>query len=332
MNCRFKSDSLSDTYTGVQYIVDWVHGFCDMPYVDKLFRGLAAIDERLSFDKFEHWDVGFRNYSERYCLNGTGIIQICYCPRFPDEALPDDYETTPDNTGALSTMTGNNRGVFVSISGDGCRYIGDDNFIAVLQLLYSLNFKCSRLDVSCDVFDKDNLVVNVVQCAFDNAWRRNHICVGQLYVKSRCTRTHLKPIQNIDNIRYPDKPQVVTNWTWGHYNSSCCEFRLYDKYLEVSTVPRFKAIKDKILEPCKDKYWWRFEYSMHKTYAKVLFDMLAEGMVNVSEAFAWCAERVFTPVDGTDIKVNSFSQLSPNQIWLDFVRLASKIVPNIHFV
>lgn len=309
------------------YSLDWIHGVCQTNCVGSLFQALVEADPRLDFQNFALFSKGIYNYSTRYGLYNKSFITVGYNPA-EDPSLLDQV----DDWGMYATSEGFNTGVFVSITGDGIRFLGSEGTLNVMKVLYNFGFRCSRLDVACDVFDPENPYVPHLDEAF------LHCCsldeVGQLTVKSDMTRRHLKAFLNRDSHRNGKYGDFTRSWTWGHSGSSRCMFRMYDKWLEMKDGRLSEY--DTQLDDLPSDYWYRFEYEMHKTYAATLFNMIVEGECNVPAAFAYCADRCFYPVYNslTSVTQQDFSRGDNSDVWQYFISLASDYViePTFDFV
>lgn len=298
-------DEKFKAYEKCEFKIDWVHGFCDSPYVGKFFEDLEALDPELfDFTRFKLQKKGFRNYSVRYNHDDKSEIVICYTPRFDDELDPEDYN--PDIHGSWLTTSkdytsGTNRGIYIQISGDGCRKIGVNNFLAVMQLLYSYNFKCTRFDVACDIYNPECEVLSILHNTFDSTVRAISndlpICEGLPLFRSKSTRKHIQGYTVIDPYR-SDRHVNYLNWEWGH-NATAFKFRMYDKWLEMRSVTRHKNTYEEILSSLPLDFWWRLEYELHDDRAMSCFLMFVN-QVNACQIFLEVSKSCFTPVFGSD--------------------------------
>lgn len=337
MNCNVQLpiEEKFKPYIGSEFIIDWVHGFCDCPYVDMFFKDLAMIDPMFDRKNWVLWKNGFRNYSLRYCLDGQASIMVCYNPIGSDEDYPSDYGSDDRHIGALTTMkdytSGRNRGIFVQISGDGCRKIGDQNFLAVMQLLKNYNYRCSRIDVSCDIYNPKNPIIDLLNSTFLKV-QEGIINEGDPIFRARATRKHITGTLEADPFRSTSDLPRYYNWTWGH-SSTPFKFRMYDKWLEMKKVSRHASTRDEILSHLPSEFWWRLEYEMHYEKADYLFNMLVIGSKS-QDLFLYACKDCFCPVlADPSVGSSNTSRLYPQAEWLVFITFVSELaVQTIHFV
>lgn len=336
------------------YSVDYISGIVYTPFVSRFFNDLATLShEKLAFTNFKLWSSGLNFYKIRFCLNDQSYFTVAYNEPLLNEPLPEGYDSSVDNL-ICSMAEGKNRGIFLSISGDGLRYLGDELVKLLFQLLSGYEFNCTRLDLCCDCYDPDNIYVPLLLKSLSNVYCQRGFVPGEFSVMSRLSHTpgNLRKYSNIDNLRDPDFLRSIgaceiapncfetINYTWGRKDSTKCQFRIYDKWLEVKTVPRLKAVADSIISDCAasvSNYWYRFEYEMHKVYANDLFHSLASESTSVPGAFAWCAENCFYPVLMGTSKTLDLCAQQKSDVWFDFIDFArrlgdSDVVRNIYFV
>ncbi len=315
-----------------KFTLDWLQGVLPFSDVRVLFKALGEIDERL---KPEFWQPfgSFRNYRTRFICQGKASVSIAY----NDDPLQDRYNKSlwyscSDNNEDISLIAENhpfNPGIFISISGDGLRWLNQnpDTVKALLKYLKLQRFKCSRLDLACDVFDPKNDLVPTILKAFKNAVP---MTAGRLSLRSKIRRTSgkngsVKLYPYTDTIR--DGNKTIWNCSLGDHGSSFGMFRCYDKWFEIASG-RLSDYKTQMLESLEHKYWYRIEYELHNgtinLYAATIFNKLADEELQVNTAFGWCAENMFDIVKikrGTE----NVSNREVSTIWAAFIRF-------IHFV
>lgn len=337
----------------MEYSLDYISGIVYTPFVSRFFKDLAMLDPaKLGQNCFKKWQTGFNFYKERFCLNDQAYFTLAYNEPLPDEPFPVDYDPSSDYLLA-SMKDGKNRGIFLSISGDGLRYLGDDTVKCLIQLLAGYEFNCTRIDLCCDLFDPDNIYVPHLLETLSNVYCQRGFVPGEFSVTTNMSRKpgNLRRFTNFDCYRDLELLKKIgveispncyetTNFTWGRKDSSRCQFRIYDKWLEVKTVHRLKNVADEIIADTPaavSNYWYRMEYEMHKAYAADIFNSLASESTTVPGAFAFCAEDCFFPVlCGFGLTTN-LSMQQASDIWEDFVAYAralgdSEIIETIHFV
>ena len=333
------------------YSIDFISGRLLSPFVSRFFADLALIDPRLDFSCFKKWASGIYNFSDRYCLNDSGYFTVAFNPRFESEPLPDDLNDTfhvPDQM--LASMTHRNNGIWVSVSGDGIRYMGNDTFTKFLDVLAKYNFKCNRLDVCCDLFDPDNPYVPLTLEALHNYYYDHGYVPNEVNCKSWLKRCSLSRYSNLDTYRSPELLSKIgtpapdpgkyetINFVWGRKDSSGCRFRIYDKWLEVKTVPRLAAVADQILADVPADYWYRFEYELHYDNANQMFWQLIDRSSDPASIFGFCAYKFFSPVVSDRACFQYFSQLPIHDVWECFIDLArsasesGQLAEKIYFV
>lgn len=337
----------------MDYSIDYISGVVPTPFVTRFFKDLAMVDPvKLGFSCFQKWKTGLNFYKERWCLNDQSYFTLAYNEPGLNEDLPLDYDPSTDFL-ICSMQEGKNRGIYLSISGDGLRYLGDKTVGSLIKLLGGYGFKCTRIDFACDVYDPDNQYVPLLNQALSNVYCQRGFVPGEYSVTTNLSRAtgNIKRFTNFDPFRDPELLKKIGqeiapgcyetyNFTWGRKDSTKCQFRMYDKWLEVKTVKRLQAVADQIIADTPasvSNYWYRFEYEMHQLYANDLFYNLFNENTSVPGAFAWCAEDCFFPVlCGFGLNRDLCDQQS-SDIWEDFIDLARQlgaheVVQTIHFV
>lgn len=314
------------------YSIDYLTGVISSPFVFRFFRDLGKLDKKLYFENFQKWTTGINFFSERFCLNDQSYITVAFNEPLPSESKPEGYFDSCDHL--LASMQHHNKGIFFSVSGDGLRYLGNETVSNLFKLLLAYDFKCTRIDVCCDCFDPNNTYVPHIQEMLSNLYYQVGWVPGSVGVTTNLSRNNVKRYQNFDNFRDKDflknfalevAPGIyeTVNFTWGRKDSTKCQFRLYDKWLEIATSPRFKGVSEKMLADVESNYWYRFEYEMHHQYADDIFRALAKDEVNVPGAFSFCAEDCFFPVILGSGKTRQACQMPSSEVWEDFIELSS---------
>lgn len=304
----------------LQYSFDWLNGTLPFYCVRAFFDELEKIHPDLGFDNFDSRCRGIYNYSQSFGLLGDSRFIVAFNPDYdyPDN-FSDDYSSFP----LQAVDSGSNPGIFVSISGDGLRYLnslGSD----VVQLLFSFLkkncFKASRVDIACDVFEKDNPLIPLLIETFYYAINR---AGGKPTIVSNMRRTpdNIKIFLNADPFRKDN--EWSHSISFGNHGSSWGMFRLYDKWLEVKTG-RLKNYADKLLEG--NDYWYRIEYELHKEHAAELFNLF--DVLSTAQAFCFAAQDMFRVVYPKSEKTRStYSDSAP--VWQEFLEY---IASDIDFV
>lgn len=244
---------------------DWLHGtvhgcFC----IQDFLSGLSELDPKLSSNNFIKMDCGLYNYTSRLGLFGKGTIQICW--------IQDKLKIDGD----YAVRDGCNPGIFFVVSGDGIRYLGADLFIKLCFYLHSLQFKCSRIDVCCDLYDPDNPFVPLYCTALENCFTYNYSSGSPVAV------THGA---KLNRFSYYDRRRKILgfNYWLGRKASEWGMLRIYDKYFEC--YEKHPKIADELVARCPAEYWFRFEFELHKSNANCIFLNIINGCFDPSIGF-----------------------------------------------
>lgn len=312
--------------------IDWLHGVLPFNDVTALWSALGSIDSRLGPDYWKPLGT-FRNYNTRFICQGKPSITIA----FNQDYLADPYSNkwyyskNPSETpiSLLAEDHPYNPGIFVSISGDGLRFINDKPgaLKQILKYFRLQKFSCSRIDFYCDFFNPKNKIIPHVIKSFNNAVLEKP---GGFCLRSNMRRTSgssgtVDVHSYVDTIRPGGKK--VTNVTFGNHGSSFGMFRCYDKWFEISSG-RLNLYKEEMLKRCDDQYWYRIEYELHNgntvRRAESIFNNLADDLMNVRECFGWCVNQMF---DIVKIKYSQqkIDRREVSEIWDTFRQI-------IHFV
>lgn len=272
-------------YDGFSFTFDWFTGIYDCDNVAEFLLGLVDIDERFSLDNFFAHKFGLYNYSFRIMLAGMPSISFAWNPDYNSSDCLYNFSSVPKIdkfTGEVvvdgrivscNVKSVQNPGLFISISGDGLRFLGDDTVKALFQYFHKYSVRATRLDVACDIKDRDNYIVPMLHQAFSNASQYN---IGDLVLHAphhQHTKfsTTLVARMQYDNLRR----QQVTNWQLGDHGSNFGMFRMYDKYFEISVGRHSDRAKEMLIGI---DYWERLECELHQTAANQLFVSICEGM------------------------------------------------------
>ncbi len=282
MNCRVSSvliDEKVEKFDREKYYFgcDWVQGWCDFYDLAEFFKGLSEVDERLKFDNFVDFNSGFLFYKRRFGWQGKSTINIAYNQQSEDDV----FSVLSDENKA--------RGIFLSVSGDGIRELGEDSFHKLLHYLYDRKFVCTRIDICCDIYNRDNVVVPLLLKAFKSVPKERY----DLGIRSRLPKSSKKFYINYDFVR-GDGSEFTENLTFGSRGSKAGYFKLYDKYLECYSVKRLKPIAEQLTAHCPDDYWYRMEYTLYQRNAEELFAYIING-ISPGSAFKIAADMLFTP-------------------------------------
>ncbi len=302
--------------------IDWLNGVCHLEEnFNDFVRCLGKIHKDLDVVNWSLCETGMYNYKRRFMYRGRPIIQIAYNPLTPDVA----------ETVELVDLECNNKGIFVSISGDGIRLLSHLNCLEdVLKYLKSIGFKASRLDVYMDCLDKDNPYVDHFTKAFKNFYTDS---IGKPNVRcnlQRVSRSGSPNTKNLRQFRMVDSAgNVYYNTELGTHSSNFGMFRLYNKMEELKGGRLSEYSEHMLKEYCQcSDYWWRFEYEVHKDFACQLFDQIDLDEFSMSSAYYAVTDKMFQFVDCPSRGVNK-SKSPVTTIWDMYI---SELSENVCFV
>ena len=216
---------------------------------------------------------------------------------------------------------GTTYGILISLSGDGCRYINSlhkNGFVDLLKVFEPFNPRCTRIDTACDIFDKDNQLVPMLQTFCDYAYDRENALVD-----FNCNLNR-RPGWVTANLVYDDTVKDFTrNITIGGRNSTKGTLQLYNKRVEIEQG-RLAEHKEAILEAMGNpEYWWRLEYRC-KSFAQKVYDTLVQSG-NIYQAFLCAAEEMGTFVIPYST-INNVSKAETCVEWLSFLLFIKKLI------
>ena len=331
--------------------LDWLNGVLPVEDVSAVFDMLEVFSSKLRFNRWQLTNSGKYNYSRRYCLDGEASIQLMYNPVSEEELMtackPVEYVSLTEYIKAAGTS--NNPYVFFSISGDGIRKLhamgGEVSALnKLLFYFYRHNFKASRFDTYCDILDKNNAIVPLIQEAFTMAGREQ---IGKPFIKTNFRRDRknketgeVSKAPERRNFQYwtkvDDDGNQFMNCQLGHHGSNIGMFRCYNKLIEVSDG-RLADFSEKFFSQYDvNGYWYRLEYEMHKDSAAQCFNDLMSRSESCNtplcfeDIFFACFKRVFSVgVANTTYQFNNGCHHIPDA-WQQFGEFVS--TNNIHFV
>lgn len=279
-----------------KYSLDWLQGVLPFDNVSVFFKALGDIDDRLKIENWSHMG-NLRNYNTRFICSGHASVSIAY----NQDYTFDPYINSMWYDGCALQVENHpyNPGIFVSISGDGLRWLNqvDGTVDKLIKYLRVQAFKCSRLDLACDIFDPKNELVPTVIRAFKNCF---DLKLGKVNLISNMRRTSgkngsVKLYPYFDGIRH-EKPKQVWNVSFGNHGSSFGMFRCYDKWFEIASG-RLNNYSTEMLKELPNKYWYRLEYEVHNgktvAHAESIFNSLADGEINIQGALGIVAGKMF---------------------------------------
>ncbi len=308
---KFKKDEIYQSIDWIQGTIPWVNAYT-------FFSELANCDKRLKFDNWVKQEKGLLGYSNRYCFEGKNNIVVCWNST-SDYELISNYPNIDPTFLVKQDTEFSAPGkvyfprIFIYISGDGLRQLGDNQF-SVYAFLCEYGFRCTRVDVAIDFFDKENTYVPLLQGAFEATKRcRNgkndkgevirpaSAERGTIFIRSAMNRDTIQCHIHDDLLRAWNKEACSYNYEMGGSGSELGRVKLYDKWLEVNTVKRLAKVKEVYLAPVPDDYWYRLEYTIKSSYASDLFSQMYDyyrvnGEWNIPILSKWCVNKFFSLV------------------------------------
>lgn len=306
--------------------MDWLNGVLPYRNVGLFFNILSSFSSKLRFERWNPCSTGMYNYSTRWQLDGNASFQIAWNPISFESPF-------------AANMDHNNSGIFISISGDGIRYLssigGEQTALCkLLFFLYNNGFKATRFDTYCDILDKDNVIVPHIQEAFEYVGREQ---VGKPCISTRLRRTGTSYNQNFKKFTLRDENNdEFTNIQIGNHGSSLGMCRVYNKLVEVMEE-RLSDFSECIFEQYQvDGYWYRMEYEMHKENAAQCFNALMERcdenniVLSFEDIFFSAFSRLFSVSVPPTFNYNISDKRIVSSIWQNFL---GEILDNtIHLV
>lgn len=307
--------------------LDWLNGVLPVSDVWEVFQELEKFSSKLRFDRWELVNKGMYNYNRRFMLDGKATIQLMYNPVSDEELFTAD-------------MNHNNSGVFFSISGDGIRYLhslgGDISALNRLLFYFHWNsFRCSRFDVYCDILDKKNTAVPIIQKAF-NYFQFPQVGKPTLRTNVQRKASNVSLYKGYDSFGKP-----YTNCVLGNHGTRFGMFRCYNKREEVLNGRLNGFSLQMMQEYGVTDYWWRLEYEIHKENADVCFKAIFDSLykkvkdknpsevnletvpLSFEDIFASAMERVFDIVDVSGLHCAS-SNYPVSDKWYTFCTLVNE--------
>ena len=299
-------------YDNCQFNLDYFNGVIqdfDSSVVE-FIKDISLFDERLKLDNWLISEKGLYNYSFSARLLGLNNFVIAWNPSFNSSMIP--------------SQDCNNKGLFISISGKGLSFLQkhSNTLPSLIKYFYNLGLRCSRFDVNCDIFDRDNDIVPLLVDSIDNALIRQEGISG-LVCDLKRTNQNFRVMPIIDT----DTNEKFYNAYVGHHGTNFGMFRCYNKKIEVkekNSSDVASIILDSVGNP---DYWYRLEYEVHKENADSVFKAFASGKISLQGAFFACADRFFTPVVQCSAYTNNFSRDSKKSVlWVSFMEYLSLFI------
>lgn len=233
---------------------------------------------------------------------------------------------------------GDTYGVLLSISGDGCRFINSlqhNGFNNFLDAIAPFNPQCSRIDTACDIFDRENCLVPMIQTFADYAYDRDNALIDfncglqRLYTDKATGEQRYRQWVTFNVVFDQFEQQFTRNVTIGGRDCKKGTLQLYNKRVEVESG-RLQDVSSAILASKGDPdYWYRLEYRC-KSFSQKVFLTLLETR-DILQAFLCAANEMGTFVIAGD--ANHINLAETCLEWLSFIDfIESQISGDIHFV
>ena len=297
-NCKFNLDYLN----GV--IQDWDTS------VEDFIRDLSFYDDRLRLENWHFDKLGRYNYQNSAKWLGNNHFMICWNPNERSELVPHPGD--------------GNRGLFISISGKGISHLQQhsNTLPSLIKVFYNSGFRCSRFDVNCDIFNKDNPIVPCLIDSVDNALIRKEGSAG-LVTNLRRNNTNFKVFPVVDL----ETNEKFYNCYIGSHASNFGMFRCYNKKIQIKEMECPEVATVLLDREDNPDYWYRLEYEVHKENADCVFKAFAENKITLQGAFLACANRFFTPVVQCSAFNKNYSESCvTSQCWVMFIEYLSLFI------
>lgn len=299
------------------FSVDWLNVRLDCDNLDLLLLKISTVFPEIDISDWEIRDSGVCFYKEAVYLSSLGYSSFV-------------ISFNRDTDGSIINKPlerGTTYGILVSISGDGCRYINslhDNGFVDLLKVFEPFSPRCTRIDIACDIFDKENMIVPMLQTFCDSAYDRENATIDfncNLQRKSGWVTA---------NLVYDDIVNDFTrNITIGGRDCKKGTVQLYNKRVEIASG-RLKDVSSAILESVGNPdYWWRLEYRC-KSFAQRVYDTLVQSC-SIYQAFLQAANDMGTFVIPTTSS-HHITRADTCVEWVAFLDFVLKLANGIHLV
>ena len=243
---------------------------------------------------------------------GSNVISFSYNKDENGKSIVSKYD-----------ITGNvaNYGVLCNITGDGCRWLQSRSpvgFSEFLDICLKYEYNVTRFDVCCDIFDKDNPIIPLVQrfgLEFYDMEKEDKIGMANGFSRKDFVKVHYV----WDGLLSHYTPNI----TIGNRSSTKGQMQVYNKRVEIEEG-RLSSIKDAFFSTYEVKdYWYRIEYRC-KSFANYVFDNFVSSDFNPGVAFLAAAIRFgrFTlPVHSVEGNLKTVPEWQYFVEWLDTIHL-----------
>lgn len=309
--CVVEDSFNSDFYS---FSVDWLNLTIDVDDVSLVILKICSV-----------LDIDVSEFADRESGGVCFYSKAFYIPACGYSSFTINYNV--DEQGHLITKgeKGQTKGVLVSISGDGCRWIttfGETAFIDLCAALNEFNCKCTRIDLACDIFDKNNFLVPMIQDFGSTAYHPDFANYDlNCGLNRKDDKGNYRKWVDLHPVFDNEVGGFTTNVTVGGRDCKKGTLQLYNKRVEVETG-RLREYADVIKSSVGcDDYWWRLEYRC-KSYAQSVFDYLVNEQ-NIFGTFLQACEGFgsFVVTDGRNI-----SECSLSVEWQSFLYFVEQLM------
>ncbi len=315
---KFSVDWLSVRIDGVKKIEDFVSHFA----------GRFGLDNKIGHigedTVFQYRDKGALFYKNAVYVPAVGYGCVVFSYNLDEHGLivseSKKLEKHIDKRGReIEVPKGKNPGIFVNISGDGCRWInslipdGMRHFIRLISEYDSYNV--SRIDVCCDILDPNNRVVPLIQEFAIST------CMGIKKIGLSCNMELTKPGNlRLDTTIDPTTGKFFHNVTVGTRDSCKGQMQLYNKLIEMSSGRLSDISKEFYDDYVPQNYWWRLEYRIKGKANQVFKQLLNDGVIAAFYKSALIFGRFYNDRD-----IRSVTEKDTSPYWDEFLSFLERL-------
>ena len=269
---KFNVDWLSIRLDGLESPIDFCIEF------EKLFPGVDVMVRPAG---------GINFYKNSYFVPAAGHSSILFC-----------WNEDEDENYIKEHLSNVPHGLFVSVSGDGCRYLNslkENGLLEFCKLCSKYDYHVTRVDINCDFLDDTNFVVPMIQL-----WACQYYM--NIEDKQYGLSCNLKKENLVNFNRVYDKvtKNICDNITVGQRDSRKGVMQLYNKRVEVQNGRLSDIAKQTFEQYGVTDYWWRLEYRCKSFSPAVFENLLANGVHAAFLCAMDCFGRFYIPKYGED--------------------------------
>lgn len=315
----------------VAFSCDWCNIRVDVENRGLLWDALERSVEGFNRNDLVALSKGQNFYKETltYAPAGYSAITFSFCPCEDDlNGMVINY-VDPEHPCSV-------RGILVSVSGDGCRYLQnlcDDGLKRFLSVCRSFPHRTTRFDVAMDLFDKDNPIVPLFQKFSQMAYEPEK-GKDTIAIKGRINRCEgycrRMPVWDFDLHAETDNVYI------GDRTCAVGQVCVYNKKVEIRHG-RLRKMAKSIYEDVgmTDNYWYRIEYrakSLTRRPDLSLAEPALCAFLDQGEeaSFYYLADRLFVFIN-LIYDFDSINKCPIVDIWTDFLEWMASY-QNAHFV